>query len=130
MLTNFAWNLIEVKLQNFISRFFPWKQLQKKLFNLFSRIFPWIQIEVKLQNHSVEKQEILSHWKKCRQINYLVISLVKPLLSRNFCKKSVRENFCNFHTVSVCKLITEILSHFFLLQNFRESNAFTKEITK
>ena len=25
--------------------------------------------------------------------------LVKPLLSRNFCQKSVRENFCNFNTV-------------------------------
>ena len=37
--------------------------------------------------------------KKFRQINYLVISLVKPLLSRDFCEKSVRENFCNFHTV-------------------------------
>ena len=37
--------------------------------------------------------------KKFRQINHLVISLVKPLLSRNFCEKSVRENFCNFHTV-------------------------------
>ena len=36
---------------------------------------------------------------KFRQINCLVISLVKPLLSRNFCEKSVRENFCNFHTV-------------------------------
>ena len=34
-----------------------------------------------------------------RQITYLVISLVKLLLSRNFCQKSVRENFCNFHTV-------------------------------
>ena len=31
---------------------------------------------------------------KNRQINYLVISLVKPLLSRIFCEKSVRENFC------------------------------------
>ena len=46
------------------------------------------------------KREILSHWKKFRQINYLLISLalVKPLISRNFCKKSVRENWCNFHT--------------------------------
>ena len=42
----------------------------------------------------VEKQEILSHHyseKESRQINYLVISLVKPLLSRTFCEKSVRE---------------------------------------
>ena len=30
-----------------------------------------------------------------------LFSLVKPLLSRNFCGKSVRENFCNFHTVSI-----------------------------
>ena len=35
--------------------------------------------------------------KKFRQKIYLVISLVKPFLSRNFCEKSVRENFCNFH---------------------------------
>ena len=39
--------------------------------------------------------------KKFRQINYLVISLVKPLLSRNFCEKSVRENSGNFHTVAL-----------------------------
>ena len=34
-----------------------------------------------------------------RQINYLVISLVKQLLSRNFCQKCVRVNFRNFHSV-------------------------------
>ena len=50
--------------------------------------------------YSVEKWEILSHWNFFRQINYSVISLVKPLLSRNFCEKSVRENFYNFHNVS------------------------------
>ena len=38
-----------------------------------------------------------------RQINYLVILLVKSLLSRNFCQKRVRVNFRNFHTV-LCKL--------------------------
>ena len=51
--------------------------------------------------HSVEKRVILSHWKKIRQISYLVISLVKPLLSRNFCEKSVRDDFCNFHSHAV-----------------------------
>ena len=35
--------------------------------------------------------------KKFRQINFLVISLIKPLLSRNFWEKSVRENLWNFH---------------------------------
>ena len=34
-----------------------------------------------------------------REINSLVICLVKPLLSRNFCRKSVRLKFHNFHTV-------------------------------
>ena len=37
--------------------------------------------------------------KKFRQINYLVIPLVKMLLSRNFCQKRVRVKFRNFHTV-------------------------------
>ena len=37
--------------------------------------------------------------KKFRQINYLVISLVKPLLSQNFFQKCVRVISRNFHTV-------------------------------
>ena len=36
-----------------------------------------------------------------RQISYLVISLVKLLISRNFCQKSVKVNSRNFHTVHV-----------------------------
>ena len=32
----------------------------------------------------------------------LVIYLVNASLSRNFCQKSVRVNFCNFHTVIQC----------------------------
>ena len=39
------------------------------------------------------KNEKLSLEKKFRQINYLVISLVKPLLSRNFSEKSVRKQY-------------------------------------
>ena len=34
-----------------------------------------------------------------REISSLVTSLVKPLLSRNFCQKSLTVNFRNFHTV-------------------------------
>ena len=49
-------------------------------------------------------QNKISHWKKIRQINYLVISLVKPILSRTFFQKCVKVNFRNFHT-------REILSH-------------------
>ena len=37
--------------------------------------------------------------KKFRQINSLVLSLVKTLLSRNFCQISVTVNFHNFHNV-------------------------------
>ena len=48
----------------------------------------------------MEKREILSHRKKNRQIDDLVIYLVKQLISRNFCEKTVRENFCNFDTVA------------------------------
>ena len=49
--------------------------------------------------HSVEITEIYCHQKIFRQIAYLVISLVKMLLSRNFCQKRVTANFRNFHTV-------------------------------
>ena len=75
--------------------------------------------------HSVEITEIYSQCgkndnfslteKKIRQINYLVISLVKPLLSRNFCQKRV---FRNFHAAlwvwDHSVEITEILYHTFL----------------
>ena len=47
--------------------------------------------------------------KKFRQINYLVTLLVKPLLSRNFCQKWVRVNFCNFHTVDVQIFLAKLL---------------------
>ena len=63
-----------------------------------------------LSQHSMENREILSHRKsfvlsQCvqqgffREINYLVSSLSKTMFSRNFCQKSVRVNFHNFHTV-------------------------------
>ena len=41
----------------------------------------------------------LSPKKFFREIKSLVTYLVKPLLSRNFRQKSVRENLRNFHTV-------------------------------
>ena len=50
-----------------------------------------------------------------RQINSLVICLVKPLLSRNFCRKSVRLKFHNFHTVHTtqCGNYGNLLPRFF-----------------
>ena len=59
--------------------------------------------KLKLRGIFIKKREILSHWKFFCQINssnFFFSALVKPLLSRNFCQKSMRENFCNFHCVS------------------------------
>ena len=44
-------------------------------------------------------KKITLNGKKIRKINDLLISLVKPSLSRNFCQKRVRANFRNLHTV-------------------------------
>ena len=46
-----------------------------------------------------------------REINYLVTSLVKMMFSRNFCQKSVKENFRNFHS-TLCTLWKFTLTHF------------------
>ena len=60
--------------------------------NFCSSLFRWV--------FSVEKREYLSHRKKIfLEINSFVTSVIKMLLSRNFCKKSVRGKFWYFHTV-------------------------------
>ena len=83
--------------------------------------------------------------KRFRQFNYLVTSLVKLLLSQNFCQKRVSLNFRKFHSaVWQCRnygnysysLLAKNswntmwkLQEFFLTQfwqKFRESNGFTK----
>ena len=48
---------------------------------------------------------------KFRQINYLVISLVNTLLSRNFCQKRVRVNFRNTVTLWY-RLLCNLFSYF------------------
>ena len=60
-------------------------------------------------NNSLEKREILSHRNFFRQISSLVTSLVKTLISRNFCQKCVRVNFRNFHTVITLLTLFELL---------------------
>ena len=70
--------------ENILTKSFPYLNTMNILWSLY--IVLW------------KKRELHSHRKKFRQI-YLVFSLVKLLLSRNFCEKSVRENFCNFHIV-------------------------------
>ena len=64
--------------------------------------------------------------KKIRQINYLVISLVKPLLSRKFCKKSVREIHCNYiHSVEKCKIYSRLTE-----KKFRQINYLVISLVK
>ena len=47
-----------------------------------------------------KRKHLLSTKINFRQINSLVFSLVKTLLSRNFCQRSVTVNFRIFHTVA------------------------------
>ena len=69
--------------------------------------------------NTVWKNEKFSLTKKIlRQINSLVTYLVKPILSRNFCQKCVRENSRNFHTV----LTVWQLQNFSTTQILREAN--------
>ena len=63
--------------------------------------------------------------KKFRQINSLVFSLVKTLLSRNFCQRSVTVYLRNFHTGNH----RNSLSHFFD-KNFVKVTFLPKKILK
>ena len=85
-----------------------------RYFGLFAK-FP----HCALTYHSVEKRDVLSQSRKKNcEINSLVISLEKMLLSRNFSLKSVRENSRNFHTVTLYCENCEIL-----LPPFRRKNS-------
>ena len=71
--------------------------------------------------HCVEKWEIFSHQKIFRQINCLLTYLAKPLLSRNFCQKCVRDNSPNFHIyVYVTNLSWKWFHEKLLFSKFRE----------
>ena len=63
--------------------------------------------------------------KKFRQINFLVISLVIMLFSRNFWQKWVRVNFRNFHT-TLWKLRNFTATVF--SQKFRQINVLLKKL--
>jgi len=64
-----------------------------------------------------------------RQIDSSVICLVKPLLSRNFCRKSVRLKLQNFHIVAHHSVeITKFYCYHFS-QKFREINFLRKNFT-
>ena len=94
-------------------RRFSWKWRNFEEFTWKRRRFSWKWRNFRVRN-TVWKNENFSLTKeKFRQINSLVIYLVKPLLSRNFCQKYVRENFRNFH--AHCALVI-------FWQKFRESD--------
>ena len=95
--------------------------------------------------HNVEKWKMYCHSKKISSnqlFSIYFIHLVKTLLSRNFCQKSVTVNFHNFHTVVEkphCNAkITEILSHLFgknfvkstLLRNKHSVEKYTKTLSR
>ena len=81
----------------------------------------------------MEKREILSHTEFFfRQINFLVISLVKPLFSRNFCVKSVRESLQFPHTQrygTQCGKTKNLVSPKNISSNQLFSNFFSKNAT-
>ena len=120
-------------LRNFCITSF-WKISVKTTFSVKSLLYNWFhEINFKWYNNFINstlctvcKNEKFSLTeKKIRQINYLVISFVKPLLSRDFCKK-VWERISAIFTLccsSVANMYENSLSHFW--QKFRESNDFT-----
>ena len=63
-----------------------------------------------------------------RLINYLVISLVNTLVSRNFCQNTVRVNFSNFHTAH-CGNYRNFLSPKPISSNQLFSDFFSKIVT-
>ena len=62
----------------------------------FSARVNFVFFHTVLQCAVCEKWKTYCHLKKFRQINYLVFPLVKVLLSRNFCQRSVTVNFRGF----------------------------------
>ena len=71
--------------------------------------------------------------KKIRQMNHIVI-FSKTLLSRYFCEKGVRENICNFHTVSSWAIFVshtvEFTKFLYHLKNISWNQLFSKLFTK
>ena len=88
-----------------------WKISWNQIFRQWERIHEISTIHVGKTKNSLSLEKI-------REIN----SLVKTLLSRNFCQKSVWVNFRTYINSALCR---NSFSHF-----FRESNVLTKEVTK
>ena len=72
---------------------------------------------------SVEKREILSHWRVFSQINYLVVSFVKPSISRNFLRKKCEREFLQF---PYCDALRNSLLSFFWKKFVKSTVSFLK----
>ena len=77
--------------------------LGTKIEHFWPKFWQFLEFDEKLNLHSAV-------WKNDKftftEINHLVISLVKPLLSRNFCQKYVRVIFRNFYTAVLKYMIS------------------------
>ena len=94
-----------VKLMEFLIFTSNWFTLWK--LRQFALTVFWRQSNIYQTSYKrVDFTNFFGEREKFRQINYLVISLVEQLLSRNFCEKSVRENICIFHTCTLFWLLT------------------------
>ena len=94
-----------------------WKIFIVKTLLLINQLISSNICKSKFPRLQCKKRDILlPHRKKFREINLLVISLVKTLLSRNFCQKSVRENFRKFHTTAAVEIVW--ILWFFYSKNF------------
>ena len=100
-----TWNQFsEVKLQCWAMtlKTFPWNQLSLVVISfvdLTKKMF--ILLLDPISQHGKIKKKLLSLKKSNQLFSNFFEWIVKPLLSRNFCQKCVRENSCNFHTVPI-----------------------------
>ena len=115
------WKLYKTLFCHYFVSKIPWNQFSPKeyILNRFDEKIHVIKylvltnganvhVRTKCTFHTVENEKFTLTQKIFRQIN----SLVKPLLSRNFCQKCVRENSRNFHTVQCTFVeVTESYCH-------------------
>ena len=89
--------------------------------------------------HSVEKREILSHWKKISSNHLFSNFYSKTNAFTKFLQKKCEREFLQFphcvfrsrdYSTAHSLEITEIYSRTFVTKKFRENNVFTREVTK
>ena len=102
---SFCKNVVKV---TFSLKSFTLNQFDEKIFQVWENSQNYHTVA----ECTVWKNEKFSLTKKIfRQINSLVIYLVKLLLSRNFCQKCVRLNFRHFNTHNVVNVENEYFDH-------------------